>query len=130
MIARRINPNNIVKADPAVAAAINAGQPLQITNVPTGSQDLLVKLCVDGARPELIATQAVDPGGTGYGQAVPRNSPSLLVLLGGAVVAGDLLKVSSGKFVKCGVGDQGWLRALQAGTANDHVNAEAADKVA
>ena len=130
MIARRINPQNIVKADPVVSGPIGAGQPLQITNVPSGSQDLLVKLCADAGRPDMVVTQAVDYGGSGYGQAIPRNSPAVLVTLGGAVVAGDLLKVSSGKFVKCGVGDQGWLRALQAGAANDHVNAEAADKVA
>ena len=78
----------------------------------------------------MVVTQAIDYGGTNIGQAVPRNSPALLVLLGGAVVAGDLLKVSGGKLIKCGVGDQGWLRALQAGAANDLVNAEAADKVA
>ncbi len=130
MIARRITPQMPVKPDASVVASISAGNAVSITNVPTGAQEFTVKVCADGARPDMILTQALDYGGTNIGQAVPRNSPALLVLLGGAVVAGDLLKVSSGKLIKCGVGEQGWLRALQAGAANDLVNAEAADKVA
>jgi hypothetical protein len=130
MIARRITAQILVKPDASVMASVSAGQPVSITNLPTGGQDFSVKVCADGARPDMIVTQAIDYGGTNIGQAVPRNSPALLVLLGGAVVAGDLLKVSSGKLIKCGVGDQGWLRALQAGAANDLINAEASDKVA
>lgn len=130
MIARRITAQMMVKPDATVMASVSAGQPVSITNLPTGSQDFTVKVCADGARPDMVMTQALDYGGTNIGQAVPRNSPALLVLLGGAVAAGDLLKASGGKLVKCGVGEQGWLRALQAGAANDLVNAEAADKVA
>ena len=130
MIYRRIAAQNIVKADALVTAVIGTGQPLQITNAPTGSQDLLVKVCPDGTRPDLVTTYAIDYGGTGLGQAVPRQTPVVLVKLGGAVASGDLLKVSSGLLVKCGVGDQGWLRALQAGASGDLINAEPADKVA
>lgn len=130
MIARRLSANNVVKADPSVMGSIATGQPAQITNVPTGSADILVKVCVDGGRPDLIITANVDANGTGYGQAIPRNSAAIPVWLGSAVAAGDLLKVSAGKWVKCSATDQGWARALQAGASGDVINAEAADKVA
>ena len=130
MIARRINPQNIVKPDASVMAPIAAGAPVSITNLPTGTQDFTVKVCPDGARPDLVLTQSLDYGSTNIGQTVPRNAPALLMVVGGAVAAGDILKVSGGKLVKCSVGDQGWFRALQVGASGDLINVEAADKVA
>lgn len=130
MIARRISANNVVKADGSITSPLGTGQPVQLSNVATGSQDFLIKLCPDGGRPDLILSAAIDPNGTGYGQAMPRGSAVFPVWLGGAVAAGDLLKVSAGKWVKCNATDQGWARALQAGASGDLINAEPADKVA
>lgn len=130
MIARRINAQNLVKPDASVIAPVAAGTPVVITNLPTGTQDFTVKICPDGARPDLVLTQSLDYGGTNIGQAVPRSAPALLMLMGGAVATGDLLKVSGGKLVKCATGEQGWFRSLQAGASGDLVNVEAADKVA
>jgi hypothetical protein len=52
MIARRITAQMMVKPDASVMASVSAGQPVSITNLPTGSQDFTVKVCADGARPE------------------------------------------------------------------------------
>lgn len=128
MIARRLTANNVVKPDATVKSVIAAGQPVVLTNIPTGSEDIKVKLCPDGARPDLILNTALDPGGSGSAQAVPRNSPALLCQIGGAVAIGDVLKVSSGRLVKCAALEQGWFRALQTGAANDMINVEPCDR--
>ena len=130
MIARRLTANNVVKPDVTVTAVIAAGQPVVLANTPTGAEDIKVKLCPDGARPDLILNTALDPGGSGSAQAVPRNSPALLCQIGGAVAVGDLLKVGSGKLIKCLATEQGWFRALQAGAANDLINVEPCDRTA
>ena len=70
MIARRLTANNVVKPDATVMSVIAAGQPVVLTNIPTGSEDIKVKLCPDGARPDLILNTALDPGGFN-----PRPSP-------------------------------------------------------
>jgi hypothetical protein len=41
---------------------------------------------------------------------------------------GDVLKVSSGRLVKCAALEQGWFRALQTGAANDMINVEPCDR--
>ena len=39
MIARRISANNVVKADGSITSPLGTGQPVQLSNVATGSQD-------------------------------------------------------------------------------------------
>lgn len=126
---RAITPQNPANLDPMAASALVRGQPIQIANAPTTAAVLFtVKVCPDGQRPDGLVIDAIDLGGTGRFQ--PRCSAASVVLLGGAVAVGDLLKVSAGKWVKCSPADQGWMRAMQIGAAGDLVNAEPADKTA
>ena len=39
MIARRISANNVVKADGSITSPLGTGQPVQLSNVATGSRD-------------------------------------------------------------------------------------------
>lgn len=126
---RQITAANSAKLDSLVGGAIVRGQPIQATNAPIQPTDVFtVKLCVDGARPDGTVMDAIDLGSTG--RFSPRCSAATPVLLGGAVMAGDLLKVSSGKLIKCSPGDQAWMRALQSGSSGDLVNAEPCDRTA
>lgn len=126
---RQITAANAAKLDALAGGAIVRGQPVQATNAPIQPTDVFtVKLCADGLRPDGTAIDAIDLGGTG--RFAPRSSAALPALLGGAVAAGDLLKVSSGKWIKCSPGDQAWMRAMQSGASGDIVNAEPCDRTA
>ena len=123
------NVSNYAALDSSASGALTRGMALSVVSWPTGSTELpKVKGCADGTRPDGVVLDAIDLGATG--RFAPRCAASSAVILGGSVMAGDLLKVSSGKFVKCATGERGYLRALQAGSSGDLINAEPADLVA
>jgi hypothetical protein len=123
------NVSNYAALDSSATGALTRGMALAVVSWPTGSTDLpKVKGCADGTRPDGVVLDAIDLGATG--RFAPRCAASSAVILGGSVMAGDLLKVSAGKWVKCSPADQGWMRAMQIGAAGDLVNAEPADKTA
>ena len=123
------NVSNYAALDSSATGALTRGMALAVVSWPTGSTELpKVKGCADGTRPDGVVLDAIDLGATG--RFAPRCVASSAVILGGSVMAGDLLKVSSGKFVKCSTGERGYLRALQAGSSGDLINAEPADLVA
>ena len=74
MIARRLTANNVVKPD-ATVLVIAAGQPVVPTNTLRVPRTSKVKLCPDGARPDLILNTALDPGGSASAQAVETHRP-------------------------------------------------------
>ena len=110
-------------------STIPIGSPVTFANNPTvAGTPLLVKLAADGARPDAVVSVSIDLGAVNGGRAQVRGMATNRVLLGSGASAGDLLKVKSGKFVKCSFGDQGWFRVVgKPGTAflsGDLVNVE------
>jgi len=123
------NVSNYAALDSSATGALTRGMALAVVSWPTGSTELpKVKGCADGTRPDGVVLDAIDLGATG--RFAPRCAASSAVILGGSVMAGDLLKVSSGKWIKCSPGDQAWMRALQSGSSGDLVNAEPCDRTA
>jgi hypothetical protein len=92
------NVSNYAALDSSATGALTRGMALAVVSWPTGSTDLpKVKGCADGTRPDGVVLDAIDLGATG--RFAPRCAASSAFILGGSVMAGDLLKVSAGKWL-------------------------------
>lgn len=116
-------------------STIPIGSPVTFDTNPTSAgEQTKVKLTADGARPDAVVTVSIDLGAVNGGRGLVRTFTTNRCLLGtGGATVGDLLKVKSGKFVKCAVGDTGWFRVVgKPGTAflaGDLVNVEPSELV-
>jgi len=115
---------NFPKADfhsSEAAVAIGRGVPLRIkVAAEVSSTDRHeVAVCPDFENPDLVCTQQMIKALPGTGLAGWAGLPALPLLLGGTVVAGDLLTVSGGKFIKATTGKKCLYRAMVDGAAGD-----------
>lgn len=115
---------NFCKADihsSEAAAILGRGVPLRIKEAADVStlDRHQVAICPDKENPDLVATQQIVKGVPGSGLAGWAGLPGLPLLLGGSVVAGDLLTVSAGKFIKATTGKTCLYRAMVDGASGD-----------
>lgn len=120
--------NTNIRAKNIEAGPLGLGQPIQIPDAgyptsATAGDEHKVKLCPDGGVPTHCVTIALDDANAG---AVCSLAADRLPLRLGANVTADLpLKVSGGKWVPAMSGDDYFVRAERAGSANDVIPGQA-----
>ena len=115
---------NFPKADFHSSEAANViarGVPLRIKEAADVSvfDRHQVAVCPDNENPDLICTQQMVKALPGSGQTGWAGLAGMPLLLGGAVVAGDLLTVRAGKFIKATTGKKCLYRAMVDGASGD-----------